>query len=73
MIADGGRIISIGTTGADHIPFSGAADYVATKAAIAAYTRGWARDLGPRGITVNVVQPGAINPDFSPGGGASGL
>lgn len=66
LIADGGRIISIGTTGADHIPFPGAADYVATKAAVAAYTRGWARDLGPRNITVNVIQPGAINTEMNP-------
>lgn len=66
LMTDGGRIISVGTTGADRIPFPGAADYIATKAAIAAYTRGWARDLGPRNITVNVVQPGAINTDMNP-------
>lgn len=66
LMADGGRIVSIGTTGAVHIPFAGAADYVATKAAVAAYTRGWSRDLGPRNITVNVVQPGAINTDMNP-------
>jgi 3-oxoacyl-[acyl-carrier protein] reductase len=66
VMTDGGRIVSIGTTGAVHIPFAGAADYVATKATVAAYTRGWARDLGPRNITVNVVQPGAINTDMNP-------
>jgi len=66
LMQDGGRIVSIGTTGATHIPFAGAADYVATKAAVAAYTRGWARDLGRRGITVNVIQPGAINTDMNP-------
>lgn len=66
LMQDGGRIVSIGTTGAVHIPFAGAADYVATKAAVAAYTRGWARDLGARGITVNVIQPGAINTDMNP-------
>lgn len=66
LIADGGRIVSVGTTGAVHIPFAGAADYVASKAAVAAYTRGWARDLGPRGITVNVIQPGAIDTDMNP-------
>jgi len=70
LMADGGRIVSIGTTGADHIPFPGAADYVATKAAVAAYTRGWARDLGPRNITVNVVQPGAINTEMNPQDGS---
>ncbi|TGD99636.1 SDR family oxidoreductase [Methylobacterium nonmethylotrophicum] len=66
LMTDGGRIVSIGTTGAVHVPFAGAADYVATKAAVAAYTRGWARDLGPGNITVNVVQPGAINTDMNP-------
>lgn len=66
LLADGGRVISIGTTGADHIAFAGAADYVASKAAVAAYTRGWARDLGSRGITVNVVQPGAIDTEMNP-------
>lgn len=66
LMSDGGRIVSIGTVGADHVPFAGAADYVATKAAVAAYTRGWARDLGPRNITVNVIQPGAINTEMNP-------
>lgn len=63
---EGGRIISIGSIAGEHAPFAGVADYSATKAAIAAYTRGWARDLGPKGITVNVVQPGAIDTDMNP-------
>jgi 3-oxoacyl-[acyl-carrier protein] reductase len=66
LMTSGGRIVSIGTTGAVHVPFAGAADYIATKAAVAAYTRGWARDLGPRNITVNLVQPGAINTEMNP-------
>ena len=66
LMADGGRIVSIGTTGATRAPFPGVADYVATKAAVAGYTRGWARDLGSRQITVNVVQPGAIDTDMNP-------
>ena len=69
LLPPGGRIISIGTTGATHIAFPGMADYVASKAAIAAYTRGWARDLGSRGITVNVIQPGAIDTEMNPDGG----
>ena len=71
LLSDGGRIVSIGTTGADRISFPGAADYIATKAAVAAYTRGWSRDLGPRNITVNIVQPGAINTEMNPQDGAS--
>ncbi len=65
----GGRIISIGSMGADASPWPGISDYSATKAAVAAYTRGWARDFGPRGITVNVVQPGPIDTDMNPSNG----
>jgi 3-oxoacyl-[acyl-carrier protein] reductase len=70
LMADGGRVVSIGTTGADRIAFPGVADYVASKAAVAAYTRGWARDLGSRNITVNVIQPGAIDTEMNPDSGA---
>lgn len=66
LLADGGRIVSIGTSGVGHVAFPGIADYVATKAAIAAYTRGWAHDLGARRITVNVVQPGPIATEMNP-------
>ena len=69
LMTDGGRIVSIGTSGVSHIAHSGIADYVATKAALAAYTRGWARDLGSRGITVNIVQPGPIATDMNPDAG----
>jgi len=66
VMGDGGRIISIGSVVGDTSPFPGIADYSATKGAVAAYTRGWARDLGPRGITVNNVQPGPIDTDMNP-------
>ena len=65
LLSDGGRIISIGSIAGD-ISFPGVADYSATKGAVAAYTRGWARDLGSRGITVNNVQPGPIDTDMNP-------
>jgi 3-oxoacyl-[acyl-carrier protein] reductase len=68
-MTEGGRIISIGSMGADASPWPGISDYSATKAAVAAYTRGWARDLGPKGITVNVVQPGPIDTDMNPESG----
>ena len=55
LMNDGGRIISIGSIAGETSPWAGVADYSATKGAVAAYTRGWARDLGPRGITVNNV------------------
>lgn len=41
-------------------------DYAATKGAVSAYTKGWARNFGPKGITVNNVQPGPINTDMNP-------
>jgi 3-oxoacyl-[acyl-carrier protein] reductase len=54
---DGGRIINIGSINSDYIPFAGGSFYAMTKAAVAGLTKGLARDLGPRGITVNNVQP----------------
>jgi 3-oxoacyl-[acyl-carrier protein] reductase len=36
-----------------------------TKGAVAAMTRGLARDLGPRGITVNAIQPGPTDTDMN--------
>ena len=51
LMADGGRIISIGSVVGERTPFAGAADYSGTKAALLGLSRGWARDLGPRGIT----------------------
>jgi 3-oxoacyl-[acyl-carrier protein] reductase len=59
-LSDGGRIIFIGSVGAARVAFSGMADYAGTKAAILGYAKGIGRDLGPRNITVNVVQPGIM-------------
>lgn len=66
FIGDGGRIILIGSTLAERTTRAGIADYSATKAALIAYTKGWARDLGLKNITVNIVQCGAINTDMNP-------
>jgi 3-oxoacyl-[acyl-carrier protein] reductase len=66
VMSQAGRIISVGSILGAHAPFAGMADYCATKAAVALYTRGWARDLGPKGITVNTVQPGPIDTDMNP-------
>jgi NAD(P)-dependent dehydrogenase (short-subunit alcohol dehydrogenase family) len=65
----GGRIITLGSAMAGHVGFQGLADYAATKAAVVAYSRGAAHDLGPAGITVNVVQPGSIDTDMNPADG----
>lgn len=66
LMGEGGRIISIGSILGSRVGFQGMADYSATKAAVLAYTKGWARDLGARGITVNTIQPGPINTDMNP-------
>ncbi len=63
-LSDGGRIIFIGSLNGTRSLVPGVADYAGTKAAINGYARGAARDLGPRGITVNVVQPGAMPTDM---------
>ncbi|HEY6646832.1 MAG TPA: 3-oxoacyl-ACP reductase family protein [Mycobacterium sp.] len=68
-LGTGGRIITIGSIFADHVPRPGSAVYAMTKAAVAGLTRGLARELGPRGITVNVVQPGPTATDTNPDSG----
>ncbi|MCA1851748.1 MAG: 3-oxoacyl-ACP reductase FabG [Beggiatoa sp.] len=68
-MSEGGRIITIGSVNADRIPFPGGGVYAMTKAAVAGLTCGLARDLGPRGITVNNVQPGPIDTDMNPADG----
>lgn len=62
----GSRIIIIGSINGERITMAGGADYSATKAALVGYTHGWARDLGPKNITVNLVQPGPIDTDMNP-------
>jgi 3-oxoacyl-[acyl-carrier protein] reductase len=66
LIGEGGRIVTVGSGIATRASFPGLADYAATKAAIVGYSKGAARDLGPRGITVNVLQPGSIDTDMNP-------
>lgn len=65
-LGDGARIINIGSINADRIPGPGLSVYGLTKGAMSSFTRGLARDLGDRGITVNNVQPGPINTDANP-------
>jgi 3-oxoacyl-[acyl-carrier protein] reductase len=68
-MGEGGRIITIGSVNADRMPFAGGGVYAMTKAAVAGLSRGLARDLGPRGITVNTVQPGPVDTDMNPADG----
>lgn len=66
LLPSGGRIITIGSAYADKVPYPGLGDYAASKSALSGYTRGWARDLGAKDITVNLVQPGPIDTDMNP-------
>ena len=66
VMGDGGRIISISSGLSTRTGAPGLADYAASKAAIDGYTRGAARDLGPKGITVNVIGTGPVNTDMNP-------
>ncbi|MNF52757.1 Cyclic-di-GMP-binding biofilm dispersal mediator protein [compost metagenome] len=66
VMGEGGRIITIGSTNAERMPFAGGSVYAMSKAAVAGFTKGLARDLGPRGITVNNVQPGPVDTDMNP-------
>jgi 3-oxoacyl-[acyl-carrier protein] reductase len=66
---EGGRIINIGSVNSDLVPFAGGSVYALTKGAVASFTRGLARDLGPRGITVNNIQPGPVDTDMNPANG----
>lgn len=66
---DGGRIILIGSTNANRVPFKGLAAYSMTKSALQSMVRGLARDFGDRHITVNVIQPGPTDTDMNPANG----
>jgi 3-oxoacyl-[acyl-carrier protein] reductase len=68
-LGSGGRIVTTGSIFADRVPRPGSAVYAMTKAALAGLTRGLARELGPRGITVNLIQPGPTATDANPDSG----
>jgi 3-oxoacyl-[acyl-carrier protein] reductase len=71
-LPQGGRIISIGSFFADRVPAPGLAVYAASKSALVALTKGLARELGTREITVNLIQPGSIDTDMNPAHGPFG-
>jgi NAD(P)-dependent dehydrogenase (short-subunit alcohol dehydrogenase family) len=66
LMADGGRILNV-SSGLARFALPGKAAYGAMKGAVEVLTRYMAKELGPRGIAVNVIAPGAIATDF--GGG----
>jgi 3-oxoacyl-[acyl-carrier protein] reductase len=68
-MGEGGRVITIGSCNAWRMPFAGGAVYAMSKAAMVGLVKGLARDLGPRGITVNNIQPGPVDTDMNPAQG----
>lgn len=68
-LTEGGRIINIGSCLANRVAQPGISVYSMSKSALNSLTRGLARDLGPRGITVNLVHPGPTDSDMNPADG----
>jgi 3-oxoacyl-[acyl-carrier protein] reductase len=66
---EGGRIINIGSTNAERMPFAGGGVYAMSKSALLGLVQGFSRDLGPRGITINNVQPGPVDTELNPASG----
>jgi len=62
----GGRIISIGSCFAQRVPYGGVTLYAMSKSALIGFTKGLAREVGERGITVNIVDPGSTQTDMNP-------
>jgi 3-oxoacyl-[acyl-carrier protein] reductase len=63
ILNDNGRIVNI-SSGITRVNAAGGSVYAASKAAVEAFTRCWAAELGPRGITVNTVSPGMVETDM---------
>jgi NAD(P)-dependent dehydrogenase (short-subunit alcohol dehydrogenase family) len=68
-MGEGGRIISIGSNLGERVALPGLSVYSASKSALTGMTRALARELGPRGITVNQVNPGSTDTDMNPADG----
>ncbi|QNE73932.1 SDR family oxidoreductase [Streptomyces finlayi] len=68
-MSDGGRIISVGTALSRYTGGPGGTLYAMSKSALAGLTKPLARELGPRGITVNLIQPGPVDTDLNPADG----
>ncbi len=69
QMPQGGRIVLIGSTNADRVPMQGLSAYATSKSALQGMVKGLARDFGPLGITINVVQPGPVDTDMNPAEG----
>ncbi|MEE6272620.1 SDR family oxidoreductase [Georgenia sp. MJ206] len=71
-LQEGGRIITIGSVTSHHFPDDVSSIYGMTKGAIASLVRGMSRELGPRRITINNVQPGPVDTPANPASGPAG-
>ncbi|MEU5044945.1 3-oxoacyl-ACP reductase family protein [Streptomyces griseorubiginosus] len=69
QMRDGGRIITIGSCMTQRVPGPGGTLYAASKSALIGLTKALARELGPRGITANLVHPGPVDTDMNPADG----
>ncbi|RPK89320.1 SDR family oxidoreductase [Streptomyces sp. ADI98-10] len=68
-LADGGRIVSVGSALSRYVGGPGSTLYGLSKSALVGLTKPLARELGPRGITVNLIQPGPVDTDLNPADG----
>jgi NAD(P)-dependent dehydrogenase (short-subunit alcohol dehydrogenase family) len=68
-LGQGGRIVTIGSGLGERVPFPGVTAYAMSKSALTSFTRGLSRELGPSGVTVNLVQPGSTDTDSNPADG----
>ena len=68
-LGKGGRIITIGSYFADRVPAAVLGIYAASKSALVGFNKALARELGPKEITVNLLQPGSIDTDMNPHNG----
>ncbi|KAB8184568.1 SDR family NAD(P)-dependent oxidoreductase [Microbispora catharanthi] len=68
-MGDGGRIISVGSCFNGRVPGSNFVLQATAKSALVGLTKGLARELGPRGITATIVDPGPIDTDMNPADG----
>ncbi|WKX17762.1 SDR family oxidoreductase [Streptomyces sp. HUAS CX7] len=68
-MGEGGRIITVGTCMSQRVPGPGGTLYAMSKSALIGLTKALARELGPRGITANIVHPGPIDTDMNPADG----
>ncbi|MFI6818632.1 SDR family NAD(P)-dependent oxidoreductase [Nonomuraea sp. NPDC050328] len=69
VMGAGGRIVNIGSSLVERVPYGGWTLYAMSKSSLVGLTKGLARELGPRGITVNLVHPGSTDTEMNPADG----